>query len=285
MAGKNKLTFLGKNKIKCPVCLEHFQKEELLTGGGRMIAGPLTDELRREYEPSKKYGEVFPLVYSVMVCPHCFYAAYPQDFPNVPESSLDNIKNDHILRANTMKKLIPDLNFENNRRLQEGVASYHLASMCYELLPKDFSPTFKMAMSVLRAAWLSTNLHKKYPGENWDYMREIYYHKANFLYSLVLEKEVSGAESLGGVTNFGPCSDKNFGYDGVLYLSGLLEYKFGGQGDRQRRLASLQSARQSISRIVGLGKSSKSKPSDILEMARDLHKSIGSLLKELEDGE
>jgi hypothetical protein len=35
-------------------------KEEMMTGGGRMIAGNLDDDLRRHYEPSKKFGEVFP---------------------------------------------------------------------------------------------------------------------------------------------------------------------------------------------------------------------------------
>jgi len=279
-----KLTFFGKNKIKCPLCKEKFRKEELLSGGGRMIAGPLTDELRRLYEPSKKYGEVFPLMYSVVVCPHCLYAAYAPDFPNVGDDQAQAIFQEEKTRKNTMEKLFPQLNFLEPRRLHEGVASYHLAMMCYEHFSKEFSPTFKSALSALRGAWLCNDIHKKYPGENWDYLREIYYHKANFLYGLVVEKETSGEESVGSVTNFGPYPDKNFGYDGVLYLSGLLEYKYGGQGDRERRIKSLQYARQAISRIVGLGKSSKSKPSDILEMARDLHKSIGELLKEMEDG-
>jgi uncharacterized protein (DUF2225 family) len=48
---------------------------------------------------------------------------------------------------------------------------------------------------------------------------------------------------------------------------------------------SLQSARMAISRIVGMGKSSKSKPSILLDKARDLHKLIGQELKEEKDEE
>ena len=75
-----KTTFFSKNPIVCPVCETSFYKEDLLSGGGRLIAGELTEELHRTYEPSKKYGEVYPLVYAVLVCPSCLYAAYTQDF-------------------------------------------------------------------------------------------------------------------------------------------------------------------------------------------------------------
>ena len=75
-----RITYFSKNAIECPVCQTKFNREDLLSGGGRLVAGDLTDELRRSYEPTVRFGEVYPLVYIVTVCPSCFYAAYPQDF-------------------------------------------------------------------------------------------------------------------------------------------------------------------------------------------------------------
>ena len=51
-----KVTFFSKNPIECPLCNTKFYKEDLLSGRGRLIAGDLSDELRRFYEPSQKYG-------------------------------------------------------------------------------------------------------------------------------------------------------------------------------------------------------------------------------------
>ena len=55
---------------------EQFLREELLSGSGRLLAGELTDELRRTYIPSQKYGAVYPLIYSIGVCPQCFLALF-----------------------------------------------------------------------------------------------------------------------------------------------------------------------------------------------------------------
>ena len=63
-----KLTFFEKKQTVCPVCDAKFYREDLLSGGGRLIAGDLTPELRRLYEPSKKYGEVHPLMPCVLLC-------------------------------------------------------------------------------------------------------------------------------------------------------------------------------------------------------------------------
>ena len=58
----NKTSFFSKKPISCPVCGSSFHREEMLTGSGRLIAGNLTEELRRLYEVNKKFGEVNPLV-------------------------------------------------------------------------------------------------------------------------------------------------------------------------------------------------------------------------------
>ena len=53
------ISYYSKDQIECPVCGAKFKREEMYSGGGRVIAGNLTEELRRLYEPSAKYGEVY----------------------------------------------------------------------------------------------------------------------------------------------------------------------------------------------------------------------------------
>ena len=82
------------------------------------------------------------------------------------------------------------------------------------------------------------------------------------------------------LNNFGPDMDKNYGWDGVVYLTGLLEYKYGQHEDIQLRLKKLSESKTAIARIFGLGKSSKNKPGPLLEHARELY---DNLTKELKD--
>jgi len=276
-----KLTFLTKQELECPVCENTFHKEELLSGGGRMNAGDLTKELHRIYLPTKKFGEVYPLLYPVVVCPSCYYAAYQGDFPKVTPERVQILKKGIGDRKTALKSIFPSLDFQSPRKLQEGVASYVFASMCYDSAGKELTPHFKQAISCLRAAWLCQDLHSIDKGENFDYLALVLYRKASFFYGRVIELEQKGTESVEGAGNLGPDIDNNFGFDGVLYLSGILEYKYGQRGNPERRAKQLRKARSTVSRIVGMGKSSKSKPSALLDLSRDLHKLIKDELDEL----
>ena len=64
---QKRITFFSNKPINCPVCGDNFYKEDLLSRGGRLIAGDLTDELRRLYQPSVVYGEIFPLIYNSLL--------------------------------------------------------------------------------------------------------------------------------------------------------------------------------------------------------------------------
>jgi len=81
------------------------------------------------------------------------------------------------------------------------------------------------------------------------------------------------------VVNLGPGLDKNYGYDGVLYISALLEYYYGPDDDNEKRLKSLKSAKTTVARIFGMGKTSRNKPEALLLKAKDLHSSIGDEIK------
>jgi uncharacterized protein (DUF2225 family) len=277
---EGKITYRAKNETVCPICNNSFRREELLTGSGRMNAGELTDELHRVYLNTKKYGDVYPLMYPVSVCPKCWYAAYPRHFETMGAEAHSRIESTIGERKNLLRPLFPDLDFDRDRGLEEGVSSYVLAALCYEHRNAGTTPTFLRGLSFLRAGWLAKDLHDRMPAENYDYMSRIFLRKASFFYAQVLECEQNGSENIEDVPHHGPDLDNNFGFDGVLYLLGVLLLKYGQKEDSDRRVSALKEARSAVSRIVGMGLSSKSKPSALLDLGRDLHKSIK---KELED--
>jgi len=279
-----KVTYRAKNDINCPICENEFKREELLTGGGRMNAGELTDELHRVYLPTQKYGEIYPLLYPVTVCPQCWYAAYPRHFEALASEDYSVIEESIGKRKNMLKPLFPNLDFDKDRGLEEGIASYVLAAQCYEQRIPGTNPTFYSGLSFLRAGWLAMDLHVRMPAENYDYLSKIFLRKASFYYGEVLEKERQRTESIEDVPNHGPDIDNNFGYDGVLYILGVLLLKYGQSDNSRRRVSALKEARSAVARIVGMGQSSKSKPSALLDLGRELHKRIKKELEDLSGG-
>jgi uncharacterized protein (DUF2225 family) len=175
-----------------------------------------------------------------------------------------------------VKKILGEVDFTVNRGLKEGVASYYLSISCYEHFPKQFVPTVKRGISALRAAWLCNDMHKRFPDENYDYLAQVFYHKAQFFYGMAIELEQDGGESLADVPHLGPDLDKNYGHDGVFYLGGLLEYKYGDKSDKEARKKRLEFAKRAVARLFGMGKASKSKPSALLDNARGLYERMST---------
>jgi uncharacterized protein (DUF2225 family) len=284
MAEDKRLTFFSKTKSECPVCQAPFFREELLTGRGRMIAGALTQDLRRLYEPSKKFGEIFPLIYTITVCPRCYYAAFTEDFFSPPPDAQPGLEENAEKREKSIEPLFGPLDFSGPRTLKEGAASYFLAMMCYDHFTKDQSPTIKQAVCALRAAWTFCDLHHRLPADNYDYLALNFYRKARFFYVQAVEKEQTGQEGIGALKNLGPDLEKNYGYDGVLYLYGLLEYLHGSRKDRKKRAAALSRAKTTVAKIFGMGKASKNKPAVLLDRAKDLYADIAKELEKLGGG-
>jgi uncharacterized protein (DUF2225 family) len=269
------ISYYEKKKTTCPVCKNQFPREQMLTGGGRMIAGDITDELRRIYEPSIKYGAVYPLIYTIGVCPECFTAFLWRDFDGITdEDSFMRCLEALDKRKDAVATIFPHYDFERARTLLDGAAAFYLALLCYEHVAKEYSPTTKQAILSLRLAWLSGDLDRLCPGRNYDYVQKVFYGKALFFYTQALEYETSGVERFDGVANFGPDIDKNYGYTGVLYLAALLEYKYGQREDGELRLQTLGAHKRNIARVFGLGKASKNKPLPLLEHARALYDCI-----------
>lgn len=276
---KPAITYWKKEKVSCPVCGKAFEQEEMHQGGGRMIAGPLTDELHRVFEPSKKFGRVYPLIYDIGCCPRCHTAFFWNDFSDIKDSAtVERLQGDENNRNAKVVAIFPNFNDKGERNLYDGAAYYYLALLSYEKVDIAYAPTFKRAIITLRLAWLCKDLDKACPGHNFDYIAEVFYRKALFFYQQTLINETSRIESIEVVKNFGPDMDKNYGYDGILYLCGLLEYKYGQREDESLRLKKLSEFKGAIAKLFGLGKSSKEKPGPLLEVAKDLYDNISKEL-------
>jgi uncharacterized protein (DUF2225 family) len=275
-----KVSFLSKKKYECPVCKAMFHKEELLSGGGRLIAGALTKELHRLYEPSVKYGEVFPLVYQAVVCPECWFASMDADFSRLPAESRARAQDDRERRMTETQLVFPRIDFNEPRGLMEGAASQYLALRCYDFYAKDSSPTIKQGVAALRTAWLLDDLNKKFPDQHYDWLGTLFRKKAQFFYNEALAREQSGSETLSGLKIFGPDTDKNYSYEGMLYLCAYLRYLYGPAHNAEQRKVSLEDARRTIAKLFGMGKSSKDKPGAFLELARTIYDAINKELEE-----
>ncbi|HQO65275.1 MAG TPA: DUF2225 domain-containing protein [Spirochaetales bacterium] len=276
-----KVTFYAKEPTRCPVCDASFHREELFSG--RVNADEMTDELHRTYKPLSAFGEVYPLVYEIEVCPACFYAAYRPGFMAAGAKFADALRERTDARVEEAQRVFSPIDYQSPRNLLCGAASYYLAMQCYELFSKEFAPTIKCAISSIRTAWLCHDLHAKAPTENWDYVAGLFYRKARFYYRAAIELEQSGKEPYSSQRNLGPDTDKNYGHEGVLYTAAILELKYGPTDDPAIREERLKAAKVSVARMFGFGKKNKSKPGPLLEKARDLYERLKRELREGDD--
>ena len=281
MDDKKRITFRHKNSTACPVCSHEFHREEMLSGGGRLIAGNLTDELRRSYEVSKKYGVVIPLIYILTVCPNCFYTSNQKDFENLLPNEIETLRNLTPARKNAVKKFFGTISFNDDRNLMMGAASYMLNIDCYGVRNKKIAPTFKSAVSAIRAAWLFMDLAKEMPDRPYKKLAYFFYKKAYVFYVRVVDLIQSGEEPSDAAGNMGPDTDKNWGYEGILYMTAMLTVKIGSrEPDIHKRIENFEKCKRYLSRLFGMGKSSKSRPSDLLDKTKDLYETINESLEE-----
>ncbi len=279
-----KISFRQKNPTVCPVCRHEFHREEMFTGGGRLIVDRLTDELRREYKESKKYGKIYPLIYMLTVCPSCFFTAYPKDFDGLKDSEIEKLETARQTRIATVEKIFGNIDFNDDRTLELGAASFMLAVDCYNVRDKLVGPTFKKAVSSLRGAWLFHDLSLQEPEKNFKKLSLFFYKKAYEYYLKVLDVLQSGAEPADAAGNMGPDADKNWGYEGILYVSAILTVKFGvREKDLEKRIENFNVSKRYLSKLFGMGKSSKSTPSDLLEKTRILYEKINDMIAQWEE--
>lgn len=276
---KPQISYWAKEKCTCPVCKKAFDHEVMLSGQGRMIAGSLTDELHRNFEPSAKYGRVYPLLYEVGACPNCYSAFFWNDFKELKNRDIEDKIFSHMeKRKAAVHEIFPYFNLKKERSLFDGCAMYYLALLTYNDVDEEMIPTLKQGIISLRLAWLCKELNQRCADHNYDYISDVFYRKALFFYQQAVINESARTEKSSSLNNMGPDMDKNYGWDGVIYLCGLLEYKYGQQDDVQLRVKKLAESKTAIARIFGLGKSSKNKPGPLLEHARNLYDNLSKVV-------
>jgi uncharacterized protein len=274
-----KISFRQKNPTTCPVCGESFHKEDMLTGGGRIIAGNITTELRREYKESKKYGIIYPMAYVLTVCPVCLYTAFPKDFETLDPDAQIKLSDSTPARKASVSKFFGNLDMDGEKNLPFAAASYMLSIDCYSVRPKNIAPTFKMAVSAIRAAWLFDDMAKAYPDKPYKKISVFFYKKAYIYYTKVVELIQNGLEPSDKAGNMGPDTDKNWGYEGILYMTAVLTLKVGSrEPDINKRIAQYELCKSYLSRLFGMGKADKSRPGELLDRTRDMFEKINTSL-------
>lgn len=278
------LSFRRKEPTTCPICLaEHFE-EILRQGGGRLIAGQLTEELRRLYKKTEKYGIVYPQAYSLLVCPQCLYTALPKDWKTLTSEEMTKLKSTVKARHQSIHKIlgpVKQTNFRNNRNLELAAGSYLLGVDCYHFRSAQVAPNFKKGLFALRAAWLFGDLSELYPDVPYKNVKIFFYKKAYDCYSKVLDLFQSGKEQVEDAGRIGPDTDKDWGYEGLQYTVASLVVKIGvHEKDKVKRMEVFEKNKRYLSRMFGSGKSDKSKPSDLIEKTRSLYEKMNELLSQ-----
>ncbi len=280
-----KITFHEKSARHCPVCENEFYHEQILSGGGRLIAGNLRRDLRRLYETTKKYGDVYPLIYGIVTCPECLYASLSEDFDYVDKKQIDDCLEDKDARIKYMHEMFGDnVSFNDDRNLRSGAASYFLAISSYGYHNGSTFPTFKKAICSLRMSWVLEDLHKEAPEDNFDNLIPFFQFKAKEFYNIAVDIMNNGGENFEGLKTFGPDMDKNYGFEGMLYVAALLENTFSFFiEDPDTRAQQLLHAKRKLGKLFGSGKSSKSKPSALLESVKELRSEINDELHKISE--
>ena len=150
-----KVTYLAKEETICPVCENSFYRELMLSKGGRLQADIITDTLHRLYKPSKKFGEIYPLAYSIITCPNCLFTVLPGDFNNAALENKESINEKVNERIDFIKKLIGNsIDFLKIKTLESAAAGYAIAVDCYDNFSRKQTPVIKQAICSIRAAFL-----------------------------------------------------------------------------------------------------------------------------------
>lgn len=271
------VSFFKTNALACPACEHELSTEEMRTGSGRLDAGELQHDLQRKLIPSERFGAVYPTLYLVYTCPKCYFSALKFDFERLSSKSIANITTPDASTKRTKELLtlfenIP--NFSRPKTLITGLASYILALSTYNQMVHTDCPTIRMAICSMRCAWLCQDIIDAGYTTEMGQLKKIFLRKAFFLYDKALDLNLQGKEDVTKIPNLGPDFDTDFGYDGVIYLHAWLYVNHSPFIDVFDRSENLSKIRTNLSKVFGFGKSSKEKPSALLDFARITYEQV-----------
>jgi hypothetical protein len=153
--------------INCPVCKYKFEAEYPEEGSYKVIS--------QDTDFMKSYLGVNPELYVIYVCPQCFYAAFREDFLNIPWVICEEL----IKRKPEREDIVKNADFNKRRNMYLALLSYEVAVACYKLR-KDSSE--KIANIMMKAAWLAREMN------SWQLEKE-FLKKALIYYIRAFEHE------------------------------------------------------------------------------------------------
>ena len=116
--------------------------------------------------------------------------------------------------------------------------------------------------------------------ETYKKISLFFYRKAFEYYVKVVDLLQTGGEPADAAGNMGPDTDKNWGYEGILYITAVLTVKIGSrEKELTKRIENFERCKRYLSRLFGIGKTSKSKPGELLDKTRDLYDKINEMLE------
>lgn len=127
---------LYEREETCPVCGRSFPAVRVRLSR--------LEVLQRDSDFCVRYREINPYLYSVLVCPHCGYAALENQFQELTPGERRTL-------AELLRGRRPALDFGGERQPETALAAYKLA--IYQAERRGARPTV-LAGLCLRAAWL-----------------------------------------------------------------------------------------------------------------------------------
>lgn len=202
----------------------------------------------------------------------------------IKDDTAQKIKSAASKRKKYGEMIFGPADFMKDRDIMLGAASYFFAVDSYSFFPNDFAPTCKKAICALRASWLLSDLHTDNPGKGWDelYLRFRYVAWTGYERSITYAE--TGEETFDNLKKFGPDIDMDYGFDGALYMMAYLGAEHRSYIPAEKQYQKFKYYRTALAKVFGFGKSSKLKPSPLLNTAKDLHQKLGAVLKEIDQG-
>lgn len=149
--------------VTCPACKKKFDAQ--------YVEKDTIPIIFQDTDFMKSYKRINPELYAIYVCPQCFYAAFREDFLNIPWVVIDELNK----KREERKAIAKNANFNKKRNLYLALLSYEVAVDCYKLRKNSSE---KIADIMMKAAWLARDMN------SWqlekDFLRKalIYYMEA-----------------------------------------------------------------------------------------------------------
>lgn len=242
--------------ITCPVCRKKFTAEYVEKDAMAVIF--------QDSDFMKSYKGVNPELYAIYVCPQCFYAAFREDFLNIPWVIIDELSK----RKEEREDIVKNVDFNKKRNLYLALLSYEVAVACYKFRRNSSE---KIADIMMKAAWLARDMN------SWQLERD-FLKKALMYYMKAFDHERD--LRMDQTTSLYIIGEINRRLGNYEEAKKYLSWAFGNKiGEENRYIKTLAHTQYSIVKEI-LEKKRKPEPADQLKMLKKI-----DFLSPLSEGE